>query len=131
MSSIGSVGLMGGLGALGGGLAAGGVSSVGTGGLNGPVGDLNAATVSAMSGTRMDQLLELMDGFSSAEILIALMLSGSSGKRRDDDSCGSAAMGFLLGMAMASQLGQGLMSPMSPAGGIEPAMTGGAVNLTA
>lgn len=128
MSSIGGVGMIGGLGAMSPGLSVGGVSSISTGGLNGPLGDVNVATMSAMSNTRMDQLLQLMDGFSSAEILIALMMSGSHKKHE----CGSdAAMGFLLGLSLASQLGQGQLQPMSPPIAAGGAPTGGQINLTA
>jgi hypothetical protein len=51
----------------------------------------------------MQQLLDLIDGFSSAEILMALMLSAGS-KKKDEDNNGAGALALLAGMALASQL---------------------------
>lgn len=133
MSSVGGIGGIGGMGALGANLSIGGVGAISTGGLNGPLGDVNAATMSALSGTRMDQLLQLLDGFSSAEILIALMMAGASGNKKKHDCGDDSAMGFLLGLAMASQVNQQAMSGMPQATGIPgpAAATGGQINLTA
>jgi hypothetical protein len=120
------------MGAMGAGMNVGAAPSVGTGGLNGPLGDVNAATLSSMSGTRMDQLMELIDGFSSAEILMALMLSAGScrHKKNDGDDVG---LGLLLGLALASQLGHGLPQlPFQSTGVPGPeAAAGQAINLTA
>lgn len=75
------------------------------GGLNGPLGDANAAALSAMSGTRLGQLTELMEGFSTAEIVLALMLAAAAGKknRHDDDG---GALAILAGLAIAGRIGQ-------------------------
>lgn len=128
---VGGIGGLGAMGAMGAGLSVGAAPAVSTGGLNGPLGDVNAAAMSAMSATRMDQLLQLMDGFSSAEILIALMMSGAS-DRHKKHGCDDSAMGLLLGLALAAQLGQ--TAPQMPqTGGISgPAsVTGGLINFTA
>ncbi len=53
----------------------------------------------------LQSLANTMKDFSSAEILIALMLSGS-GKDKDKGDGGSAAGGFLAGMALAGMMGQ-------------------------
>jgi hypothetical protein len=91
-----------------GGAAMGSVSSVGGNTVGG-----TQAGQSAMPGeisARLQQLADLIQGFSSAEILMALMMM-----RGDDDkkSGGAgAALGLLAGMAIAGQLQQ-----MMPAGG--------------
>ncbi|NQV25371.1 MAG: hypothetical protein HQ518_13495, partial [Rhodopirellula sp.] len=66
--------------------------------------------------------------FSSAEILIALMLANAANGKDDDKSGGSAAAGFLAGLAMAGGLAQGGMchQPVDPAGVQAPAAAGGA-----
>lgn len=125
MSSVGGVGGIGGMGALGANISVGAIS---TGGLNGPLGNVNAAAMSALSATRMGQLLELIDGFSSAEILIALMMAG--GNRRKHDCGDDTAMGLLLGLAMASQMGQQQLQMPAPCG-VSAAATGGQINLVA
>lgn len=134
--SVGSVGGIGGMGAMGAGAgvgaagAAGAVDIGGMGGLNGPLGNANAAALSGMSGTRMDQLLQLLDGFSSAEILIALMMSGSHKRHGGGDDSG---LSFLLGMSLAAQLGQSLQQMLPHAGGMSgaSAATGQQLNATA
>lgn len=127
MSGISGVSGIGGMGALGANISVGAVC---TGGLNGPVGNVNAATLSAMSGTRMGQLMELIEGFSSAEILIALMMAAASNhnKRHDSEDSG---LGLLLGLAMASQIGQQLSAAMPTNCPAPAAHTGGTINLTA
>lgn len=121
-----NVGGVGAMGIAGGGLSVGASSAISMGGLNGPLGNFNAA---GLSGTRMDQLVELMNGFSTAEILIALMLA--TGSKRDRDRCGDAGLGMLLGLSLASQLGQ--MTPQfcfqSPE--MSAVATGQMINLTA
>jgi hypothetical protein len=136
MSSIGGVGGIGGLGALGTNISVGGIGAPATGGLNGPLGNVNAATVSTLSGTRLDQLMQLLDGFSSAEILIALMLSAASGHHKNHDGVDDAALGFLIGLSLASQIGQNGMPGMSSSAGVPgpnpvDGSTGGQINLTA
>ncbi len=137
--SAGGVGGVGGMGAMGAGMAmgaagVGGVSGdLGMGGLNGPLGNTNVAALGGMSSSRMDQLLQLLNGFSSAEILIALMMSAGSAHRRrhcSDDS----GLSFLLGLSMAAQLGQSLQQMLpQAAGGVASAAgaTGQQLNATA
>lgn len=100
---------VGAVGSLGGGMMAGGMAGAGAagplnfGGLNGALGSHNG--IAGLSSIQMQQLTELLDGFSSAEILMALMLLAAAGKKqKDDDSSG--ALAILAGMAMAQQLGQ-------------------------
>ena len=54
----------------------------------------------------IEQLAEFLKGFSSAEILIALMMLAAMEKDDEDKSGGGAALGFLAGLAIASQFGQ-------------------------
>lgn len=128
MSGVGGIGGIGGLEALGVNISVGAVS---TGGLNGSVGDGNAAALSAMSGTRMGQLMELIDGFSSAEILIALMMAAASNRHKRHDCDHDSSLSLLLGLAMASQIGQQLSPVMSANIPGPAAITGGTINLTA
>ena len=131
--SVGGVGGVGAMGGMAAGAGVGAAAALGTGGANGPLGDLNAGALSAASGTRIDQLLQLLDGFSSAEILIALMLSGASGHHHRKHDCGDAGMGFLLGLSLAAQLGQSaLQLPGNPSGGVtSPAATGQSIDASA
>lgn len=119
------------MGALGANINVGAISS---GGLNGPLGDANAAGLSAMTSPQMNQLLQLIDGFSSAEILMALMMSAASNSgHKKHDGVNDAALGFLLGLSMASQIGQNGLPGMPQAGNIPgpEAATGGAINFLA
>lgn len=126
-----SVGAVGGGMAMGGAAAMGGVAAAGTGagtgtaatgstpGSTSPAGTGDVSTASNRDQTsaadrladpqvtiRLEQLTELLKDFSSAEILIALMMLKAMEK--DDEECGGggSALGFLAGMAMANQLGQ-------------------------
>jgi len=76
----------------------------------------------------MQSLVDAMKDFSSAEILIALMLSNASGGKDDEKSGGSAAAGFLAGLAMAGGLAQGgdINLSVEVAGAQPPAGAGGA-----
>lgn len=67
----------------------------------------NAAAPNALDSLppNMQSLVDTLKDFSSAEILIALMLAAAAGKD-DDKKCGSAAGAFLAGLALAGQLGQ-------------------------
>ena len=49
----------------------------------------------------LSSLMELMQGFSTAELLIAMMMA--AGGSDDEEKSGSAAMGLLAGLAMAGQ----------------------------
>jgi len=76
----------------------------------------------------MQSLVDAMKDFSSAEILIALMLSNAAGGKDDEKSGGSAAAGFLAGLAMAGGLAQGgdINLSVEVAGAQPPAGSGGA-----
>ena len=107
---------------------------LGMGGLNGPLGNTNVSALGGLSGSRLDQLMQLINGFSSAEILIALMMSGGSSHRRRHCGGDDSGLSFLLGLSLAAQLGQSLqqMLPQS-AGGVAGAAgaTGQQLNATA
>ncbi|MEX1231048.1 MAG: hypothetical protein WEB58_12460 [Planctomycetaceae bacterium] len=105
---------IGGLGGIGfggfslGGVSFGNVSGIG-GNMNSPGGTpaLDQAGMAGGLSPQMNQLIELMQGMNTAQILMALMLA--SGGKDDDDKKGGgsdAAMAFLAGLAMASQLNQ-------------------------
>lgn len=90
----------------------------------------------ALSGsniTGVEQLAEMMEGFNSAEILMALMMAAAMQKDDDEESSGSAVAGFLAGLALAGQLAQNLefdlQAPVAEttAGG----SVGGSLNATA
>lgn len=109
-------------------MAVGASPALSMGGLNGPLGDFNAA---GLSGTRMDQLLELMGDFTSAEILIALMLAAGSKRNRERGGCDDVGLGMLLGRSLASQLGQTTPQFCFQSPEISAAATGQMINLTA
>jgi hypothetical protein len=78
----------------------------------------------------MQSLVDAMGDFSSAEILIALMLANAAGGKDDEKSGGSAAAGFLAGLAMAGGLAQGGMQvPTEVAGAQAPAAGAGGAGL--
>ena len=110
----GGVGAVGGMlgGAAMGGCSAigGGANSLNFGGLNGALGNHALSGQHGLSTIKLQQLGELLDGFSSAEILMALMLMSAANKQRDDDDQGSGALALLAGLAMARQFGHGLGS---------------------
>lgn len=132
----GGVGGVGGMGAMGGGMAMGAagvggtIGAAGMGGLNGPLGTANIGEMSGMSGTRMDQLLQLLSSFSSAEILIALMLTSGSHKHHH---CGDDGMSSLLSLSLAAHLGQAFQQIPHAAQGVPSAggATGQQLNATA
>lgn len=83
---------------------------------------------------RMQALTELMDGFSSAEILLALMMMKGDDKK--SGGAGGAALGMLAGMALASQMQQ--MMPQGCCGNVPDASMqgfgsgmGSSINFTA
>lgn len=134
------------VGAIGGGIAAGGSSGLPGGaaspgaGLVGQVaaGGAPAPTTvqEALAGslTTVDQLADLLEGFTSADILFALILLAAL--RPDDDgkrSGLSAAFGVLAGAAMATSIAQSLGSqldgPVTEVGSGEG--LGGNLNVTA
>jgi hypothetical protein len=117
----------GGLGAVGA-MSFGGVGM--SPGLGGTFGGLNGVP-SCTSTMQMQQLTDLLAGFTSAEILMALMIAAASGRhRKDDDQSGALAM--LAGMALASQLnGIPGLNGCQPCAGSSGGMTGGQLNAVA
>ena len=77
----------------------------------------------------MQSLVNAMKDFSSAEILIALMLANAANGKDDEKSGGSAAAGFLAGLAMAGGLAQSggdINLSVEVAGAQAPGAAGGA-----
>jgi hypothetical protein len=101
-----SVGAVGGI-AMGGMAMCGAMPSLGGGALNfgGLDGAIGNTSPMQFSPIKMQQLGELLDGFSSAQILMALMLLSAANRKKDEDD-GSSALALLAGMALAQQLGQ-------------------------
>lgn len=111
------------LGPVGGAMAVGGAmgmasapASAGTSTVSNVSGQIDSGSASppttvaeALAGslhTGVEQLAEFLKGFGSAEIIMALMLMAAMQKEDDDQQGGgSAAMGFLAGLALASQFG--------------------------
>jgi len=109
-----------------------GVSGLGVnGGLNGPLGDVGAANLTGAATLRLQQLSQLIEGFTSAEILLALMIAAAS-KKDDKEDNGCGALALLAGMALASHLGglQGLEG-IAPVQGGGLGGLGGQLNVTA
>ncbi|MEK6257852.1 MAG: hypothetical protein AABP62_04450 [Planctomycetota bacterium] len=98
------------------GLAVGAPNSMS--GLSTSPGVADAASLSAVSTGRMDQLVQLMNGFSTSEILVALMLANAfSPHPRRTPAVGDSGMGSLLGLALMGQMaGQptGLLASANP-----------------
>lgn len=63
----------------------------------------NATTLSGIASTQLQSLINAIQGFSSAEILMALMLMSAQDKGKGH---GDTAMGLLAGLALAGQLSQ-------------------------
>jgi len=127
--SVGAVGGIGGGMSAGGMLGAGGAAPLNFGGLNGALDSHNG--MAGLSSIQLQQLTELLDGFSSAEILMALMLMAASQKKKSDDDS-SGAIAILAGMAMARQLGQSCACPLGGVGlGVSGATSSGACNVLA
>jgi hypothetical protein len=97
---------MGGIGAIGGGACMGGMAGLGGASacgsaVPGSEGSCGGG-INGMS-PQMQQLVDLMGGMTSAQILMALMAS-RGGKGKDDDN--GDPMAQLLGMAMGQQMAQ-------------------------
>lgn len=103
-----------------------------TGGLHGPQGSLSPSGMTSLSSQQLQQLTELIQGFSSAEILLALMLASAASKKEDKDGGSGGALALLAGMALANQLGR-QQSPLTGMGlpGIESVQLGASLNITA
>ncbi len=63
---------------------------------------VNAAMLSGVGLGRMDQLLQLVKGFSMSEVMLAMMLTQPSHHAQSSDST-SAASGLQLGLLLAGQ----------------------------
>lgn len=105
-----------GAGGVGAGMGAGGfagAAGVGAAGASAGASAAGASNASQAAGgaaqtsgaNTLQSLANAMKDFSSAEILIALMMASAAGGK-DDKEGGSAAAGFLAGLAMAGGLGQ-------------------------
>ena len=81
-------------------------SASGAGGIAGLSGSGGNLDIQGGLPAGLRTLVGTLQDFSTAEILLALMLASAAG--RDDDCCdsGGAALGFLAGLALAGQLGQ-------------------------
>ena len=99
----------------------------------------SAADVGCLSAVpmgRFDQLVQLINGFSTSEILVALMLakmsSPSQGRTHEADGSG---MGSLLGLALMGQMAgplSGLPASANPgASAMQPSLIGTQLNVQA
>ena len=95
-----------GAGAIGGAAGIGAAQFSGVGGISGTAISGTQAAGSAAMTAQMQNLISLLQGFSSAEILMALMLAGGSNGDNHHKKTADAAMGFLIGMAMSAQMPQ-------------------------
>ena len=103
------------------------------GGLNGPLGasPTQTAQPAQLSTIQQQQLSQLLEGLSSADLLLALMVAaGSSRCRKKDDDSG--AMALLAGLAMAARMSDG----GNPQGAPQPiqdwsSISGQSLNVTA
>lgn len=138
---VGAVGGLGGAGMAAGAMGAAGAAAAGAAGAGatGAAGALavgrsastaascgssTAASPSAGMTQQMQDLAELIKGFSSAEILIALMMNKSDKGKE----AGGAALGMLAGMALANQLQHGGVVQKLGIGGCNPADVGNGGN---
>lgn len=135
MGAIGGVGMAGFAGAS----MAAPAAATGLGGAGGTAGlgrTAEACTSNLSANPQLNQLAEAFRDLSSAEILIALMLSGAlKGEEKKGDGPSSEAMAFLAGLALASGIGQqidqALAGPAPIDGMGSAAAYGGALNALA
>jgi hypothetical protein len=128
ISGAGGVGMGGGAAGMGGAAGIGGTAGATAGS---PASSATAPGGAAQPGLpqNMQSLVNAMKDFSSAEILIALMLANAANGKDDEKSSGSAAAGFLAGLAMAGGLAQGggdINLSVEVAGAQAPGAAGGA-----
>ena len=105
-------------------------------GLSGSSGVADAASLSAVTTGRMDQLVQLMNGFSTSEILVALMLANvSSPHHRKTPEASDSGMESLLGLVlmgqMADQLSRLSASANPGESAVQPALIGTQLNVQA
>ncbi len=105
ISGVGGVGGAGGGGAIAPAGLTAGASGAGPAAGASPAANSTAPNALDSLPPNMQSLVDTLKDFSSAEILIALMLAAAAGKD-DDEKGGSAAGAFLAGLALAGQLGQ-------------------------
>lgn len=137
MSGIGGVGAVGmgiGAGAIGG-AAFSGTAGISSAGGVAPGGDVQAAGATSAQQALppgMESLVQSLKDFTSAEILIALMLAKAAGGGDDEKKSSDAAAGFLAGLAMAGMLGQDMQAecPCDPSISAPAAAGGGTAGLT-
>jgi hypothetical protein len=137
MSGIGGVGAVGmgiGAGAIGG-AAFSGAAGVSGAGSVAPGGDVQAAGATSAQQALppgLENLVQSLKDFTSAEILIALMLAKAAGGGDDEKKSSDAAAGFLAGLAMAGMLGQDMQAqcPCDPSISAPAAAGGGTAGLT-
>ncbi len=96
------------------GISTAGLSAAGT-----PTADATSAGeassgVNATLPQSLRALAETLQDFTSAEILMALMLLAAT-REKDEDGASSAALGFLAGLALAAQIQQGIGTELSAA----------------
>lgn len=107
------------VGAIGGGMMAGGAAGLSGASLVGQIAPGSAAaptTVQAAlagSNTSVQQLADLLSGFTTAEILFALMLMAAMDKK--DGPSASSGFEFLAGLAMAGRAAQSTATMCSAA----------------
>uniref|UniRef100_A0A7C4QRD4 Uncharacterized protein n=1 Tax=Schlesneria paludicola TaxID=360056 RepID=A0A7C4QRD4_9PLAN len=65
----------------------------------------SSSSATGLSSLKLRQLGELLEGFTIAEILVALMLLSAAQRQREEDAGGTLLL--LAGLAFASRVGQG------------------------
>jgi len=84
----------------------------------------------ALGAGTFQSLVDSLQGFTSAEILLALFIAAALQKSDDKSDSSGAALGFLAGLAMAGQVGQSAtINIQGQLGGAEAGM-GNGVGLT-
>lgn len=127
ISGAGGVGMGGGAAGIGGAAGMAGAAGASAASPSSSASAPGGATPASLP-QNMQSLVNAMKDFSSAEILIALMLANAANGKDDEKSGSSAAAGFLAGLALAGGLAQGGGDglPADPTGTQAPAAAGGA-----
>lgn len=94
--------MTGSVGAIGAGIGGAGAIGAAAPGAAAGVGAAHLGGTSALAGAGMQQLVSALRGYSTAEIMLALMLIGGN---QDDKKSPDLAMALLAGMALGGQLG--------------------------
>ena len=123
MSAISSIGGFGAMPSLG------GIGALGSVGNSGGVSGIADCTTPGAN-PAINQLVEMFQGLSSAEILLALMLSGAlGGKDKQNQSSSSEAMAFLAGAALASGIGRQIQQALAGPNPVGMAEAGGSIGM--